>query len=69
MLKHAASAAASSSSGFDPLPFSNRELKLYWPLRPVAPVNEPLPPFNPPSHFALAVRVGIVVLLAFVEVS
>jgi hypothetical protein len=26
MLKHAASAAASSSSGFEPAPFSNREL-------------------------------------------
>ena len=29
MLKHAASAAASSSSGFDPAPLSKRELKLY----------------------------------------
>jgi hypothetical protein len=29
MLKHAASAAASSSSGFEPTPLSNRELKLY----------------------------------------
>ena len=29
MLKHAASAAARSSSGFDPAPSSKRELKLY----------------------------------------
>src|SRR6185437_8862666 len=60
MLKHAASAAASSSSGFEPAPFSKRELKLYCPPSPVAPVNEPRPSLSPPSHFAVAVRVGIV---------
>ena len=47
MLKHAASAAASSSSGFDPSPFSKRELKLYWPPRPVAPLNDPRPALQP----------------------
>jgi hypothetical protein len=63
MLKHDASAAASSSSGFEPSPFSNRELKLYCPPNPVAPLKLPFPPLSPPSHFALAVRVGILVFL------
>src|SRR5512132_3856929 len=67
MLKQAASAAASSSSGFEPVPSSKRELKLYWPARPVCPLKLPRPPLRPPSHFALAVRVGIVLLLELVR--
>src|SRR3979409_105746 len=60
MLKHAASAAARSSSGFDPAPLSKRELKLYWPLiAPLSPLKLPFPPLSPPSHVAVAFLVGI----------
>jgi hypothetical protein len=62
MLKQAASAAASSSSGFDPTPLSNRELKLNWPLTaPLSPLKLPFPLFSPPSHVAVAFLVGILV--------
>jgi len=60
MLKHAASAAARSSSGFDPLPLSKRELKLYCAaIAPLSPLKLPLPPLSPPSQVALAFLVGI----------
>src|SRR6266550_8552699 len=60
MLKHAASAAASSSSGLDPAPLSKRELKLYCPaIAPLSPLKLPFPPLSPPSHVALAFLVGI----------
>src|SRR5881394_1801260 len=59
MLKHAASAAARSSSGFDPWPSSKRDEKLYAPPRPVWPLNVPLPVLRPPLHTALAFRVGM----------
>src|SRR5712671_154322 len=62
MLKHDAYAAARSSSGFDPEPDSNRELKLKSPPRPFATLKLPRPPLSPPSHFAFAVRVGIVIV-------
>ena len=38
MLKHAASAAARSSSGFEPVPLSKREVKLYCP--PIDPLSD-----------------------------
>src|SRR5687767_13728231 len=60
MLKHAASAAASSSSGFDPAPLSKRELKLYWPaIAPLSPLKLPFPVLSPPSQVAVAFPVGI----------
>src|SRR6267143_2611668 len=66
MLKHAASAAASNSSGFDPVPLSNRELKLYCPaIAPLSPLKLPLPPLSPPSQIALAFLVGICISNAF----
>src|SRR5438105_4306500 len=64
MLKHAASAAASNSSGFDPTPLSKRELKLNWPPIPVlSPLKLPFPLLSPPSHVAVAFLVGIRLLL------
>jgi hypothetical protein len=60
MLKHAASAAASTSSGFDPTPLSNRELKLYCPpTAPLSPLKLPFPVLSQPSHVAVAFLVGI----------
>src|ERR1700693_3244283 len=60
MLKHAASAAASSSSGLDPAPLSKRELKLYWPaMAPLSPLKLPFPFLSPPSQIAVAFLVGI----------
>ena len=59
MLKQAASAAASSSSGLEPSPFSNREPALYWPHSPVCPLKSPCP-LSPPFQFAVALLVGIV---------
>ena len=55
----AASAAASSSSGFEPVPFSKRDPKMYAPAKPDSPLYEPVPPLSPPFHTALAFRVGI----------
>src|SRR5678815_2877629 len=60
MLKHAACAAANSSSGFDPAPSSNRDENEYWPaMGPLAALNVPVPPRSPPSHTALAFLFGI----------
>src|SRR6266436_4843729 len=60
MLKQAASAAARSSSGFDPAPLSKRELKLYCaPIAPLSPLKLPFPPLRPPSQVAVAFLVGI----------
>ena len=70
MLKHAASAAASSSSGFDPAPLSNRELKLYGALiAPLSPLKLPFPPLSPPSQTAVAFLVGIHFSVAFEDLS
>src|SRR6186997_392469 len=66
MLKQAASAAASSSSGLEPAPFSNRELALYWPAMPVCPRKSPWP-LSPPFQLAVALLVGIVSLLVRVS--
>src|SRR5258706_13305626 len=67
MLKHAASAAASSSSGFDPFASSNLVPNEYEAaIAPLSPSNLPVPPLRPPCHVALAVRVGIVLLLPLV---
>ena len=61
MLKHAACAAASSSSGLEPPACSKREPKEYDPPSPLSPpLYVPRPPLSPPSHTALALRVGIV---------
>ena len=57
MLKQAASAAASNSSGLEPAPFSNRELRLYWPASPVCPRKSPCP-VSPPFQFAVALLVA-----------
>src|SRR6266849_2741757 len=60
MLKHAASAAARSSSGFEPGVSSNLVPNEYEPLiAPLSPLNFPVPPFRPPCQVALAVRVGM----------
>src|SRR5437868_2740088 len=60
MLKHAASAAASNSSGFEPTPLSKRELKLNCPpTPPLSPLKLPFPVLSPPSHVAVAFLVGI----------
>src|SRR5271157_506465 len=58
MLKQPAWAAAMSSSGFVPMPFSKRVLKEYWVLfrTPLAVETLPLPSFNPPDQWALALR-------------
>jgi hypothetical protein len=69
MLKHAASAAASISSGFDPVPDSNRELNEYSALSPVDVLNVPVPPLSPPSQRALALRVGILEILVSLQLS
>src|SRR3954470_4865353 len=55
--KQPACAAAISSSGFVPTPFSNRVEKEYCVCfrTPLAVETEPLPSFNPPSQCALAV--------------
>src|SRR6185437_307712 len=52
IVKQPACAAAISSSGFVPAPFSNRVLKLYCAsLRtPLCVLMLPLPSFNPPRH-------------------
>src|SRR5262245_52771725 len=64
MLKHAASAAASNSSGFDPRAISNREPNVYAPaIDPLSPSNLPVPPLSPPCQVALALRVGMAFLL------
>src|SRR5437762_13284588 len=69
MLKQAASAAASSSSGFDPAPLSNRELKLNCPpIAPLSPLKVPFPVLSPPSHVAVAFLVGIRSPLRFDDV-
>src|SRR3954453_2720676 len=58
--KQAASAAARSSSGFEPEPSSKREANEYGADRlPLAFLKLPLPAFSVPSHTALAFRVGI----------
>src|SRR5512138_2953166 len=56
--KHAACAAATSSSGFVPFSFSNRILKLYGtPARaPLSVDTEPFPSLSPPLQTALALR-------------
>src|SRR5918998_2625418 len=63
MLKHAACAAASSSSGFEPGASSNRDPNEYFPPRSVCPRYEPFPPRSPPSQTAVAFLVGISALL------
>lgn len=60
MLKHAAWAAASNSSGLVPPAFSNREPKEYAPpMTPLSLLKLPFPLLIPPSQVALAFRVGI----------
>src|SRR5262245_7736514 len=56
MLKHAAWAAAISSSGLVPLAFSNRVANEYAPLKaPLPAANRPLPSLSFPSQTAVAV--------------
>ena len=60
ILKHAASAAASNSSGLVPPESPKRDPKSYLAsMAPLSPRNRPLPPFSPPSHVALALRTAI----------
>src|SRR5258708_18710382 len=56
--KHAACAAAISSSGFVPGAFSNRVVNEYGVLLSTPPGAEidPFPSFSPPFHTALALR-------------
>src|SRR3569833_4665396 len=58
MLKQPACAAAISSSGFVPTPFSKRVEKEYWVSfrTPLAVETVPFPSIKPPAHRALAVR-------------
>src|SRR5437867_5045755 len=66
MVKQPAWAAARSSSGLVPTPFSKRVLKEYCVcLRtPLSVEREPLPSFRPPCHTADALRCMISLLLA-----
>src|SRR5208337_3889581 len=58
MLKHPAWAAAISSSGLVPVPFSNRVLNEYWVScnTPLAVETVPFLSFNPPDQWALPMR-------------
>src|SRR5580692_8828700 len=58
IVKHPAWAAARSSSGFVPTPFSKRVLKEYCVCfkTPLSVEIEPLPSFKPPCHTADALR-------------
>src|ERR1035438_101951 len=58
MLKQPAWAAAMSSSGLVPMPFSKRVLNEYWVLErtPLGVETVPFPSFNPPAQWALPVR-------------
>src|SRR5258708_3112734 len=60
MLKQAASAAARSSSGLEPVWSPNRVPKLYFAVGPVSERKLPFPVLSPPVHFAVAFLVGIV---------
>src|SRR5437763_4488400 len=61
MEKQPACAAAISSSGLVPLPFSNRVVNEYWVLErtPLSVETMPLPPFKSPCQTADAFRVII----------
>src|SRR5580700_48319 len=67
MAKHPACAAAISSSGFVPMPFSNRVLNEYCVSlsTPLSVVRLPFPSFNPPRQTADALR--FIKLLLLVE--
>src|SRR5207237_5316317 len=67
MVKHPACAAANSSSGFVPMPFSNRVLKEYCVClsTPLSVEIVPLPSFSPPCHTAEAFRCMILLLLFY----
>src|SRR5262245_9282693 len=56
--KHPAWAAAINSSGFVPVPLSNRVQNEYWVCEstPLSVETVPLPSFRPPRHSADAVR-------------
>src|ERR1035438_10197754 len=58
MLKQPAWAAAMSSSGLVPMPFSKRVLNEYWLFlrTPLGVETVPFPSFNPPVQWALPVR-------------
>jgi hypothetical protein len=58
MEKHAACAAATSSSGLVPRSFSNRILNVYGTFEstPVPVDTVPRPSWSPPVHAALALR-------------
>src|SRR5258708_3460796 len=64
MVKQPACAAASSSSGLVPTPFSKRVLKEYWVCfrTPLSVEMEPLPLFRSPCQTALALRCMLVLL-------
>src|SRR5947208_3325514 len=64
MVKHPAWAAASSSSGLVPTPFSKRVLKEYWVcLRtPLSVEMDPLPLLRSPCQTALALRCIVLLL-------
>src|SRR6185503_10703291 len=58
--KHAACAAAISSSGLVPSPSSKRDANEYAPLKTPSPtVRSPSPPLRSPRHSALPLRVAI----------
>src|SRR5437660_12550607 len=61
MDRQPACAAAMSSSGLVPLPFSNRVVNEYWVLErtPLSVETMPLPPFKSPCQTADAFRVII----------
>src|ERR1700722_4571025 len=69
MVKHPAWAAASSSSGLVPTPFSKRVLKEYCVFfrTPLSVEIEPLPSFRPPCHTADALRCMMPLLLRCFE--
>src|SRR5580704_6851828 len=65
IVKHPACAAANSSSGFVPTPFSNRVLQEYCVCFsvPLSVEIDPLPLFRSPCHTALALRCIVMLLL------
>src|SRR6266704_6531932 len=71
IVKQPACAAASSSSGLVPTPFSNRVLKEYCVCfsTPLSVEMVPLPSFKPPCHTADALRCITSLLLRFSQYS
>src|SRR5688572_7363962 len=64
--KHPASAAPISSSGFVPVPLSNRDRNENGPSYDLLPsFIVPLPPFSVPSHTAVPIRSGMCGIISF----